>query len=101
MSKQYSQRLRQKGRATHVRFLGIPKYVTDSAEFGELGAWPLKLLLELARHYNGKNNGDLSCSYTQLCSRGWNSSATLDKTRKDLLKGVEAAAASAATACES
>ncbi len=78
-------RLRKQGRATHSGFLGIPKYVFRAQEFGELSAWALKLLIELAGQYNGSNNGNLSCSYTQLHRRGWNSSATLDKARKALI----------------
>lgn len=85
MANQERKLLKMKGRATHNDFLGIPKYVCKSPEFGQLGAWPLKLLVEIARHYNGNNNGNLSCSYTQLKDRGFNSSSTLDKAKKHLL----------------
>lgn len=65
-------------------FLGIPHYVFRSEEFGQLGAWELKLLIELAGHYNGFNNGDLSAAMSVLRERGWNSTGTLSKAIRKL-----------------
>lgn len=73
------------GRAP-ARFVGIPDYVFKSAEFGALDGWSLKLLIELAGGYNGFNNGDLSCAWSDLRSRGWNSTGTLWKALRGLLE---------------
>lgn len=43
--------------------------------------------MELASQYNGRNNGDLSATYTDLHARGWSSNDVLQRA----LKGLEAA----------
>lgn len=78
MANETKRRLRQKGRGA-ARYVGIPDYVFKSAEFGELDGWALKLLIELAGQYNGFNNGDLSCAWSDMSQRGWKSKGTLWK----------------------
>lgn len=85
MSKEEKRRRRLKGRSSSHSYLGIPHYILRSAEFGQLEPWALKLLIELAGNYNGKNNGDLSAAYSVLKGRGWNSPSTLNRAIKQLL----------------
>lgn len=68
-------------------YLGIPHYVVRSEEFGQLGAWELKLLVELAAQYNGYNNGDFSAAMSILRTRGWHSTGTLSKALAKLRDG--------------
>lgn len=76
-----SQRSRwnHKGRSAGPSFIQIPHYVLDSPQWAELPGYGLKLLMELARQYRGKNNGDLSAAWSVLRKRGWRSETTLDK----------------------
>ncbi|MBL8261658.1 MAG: hypothetical protein JNM58_04470 [Xanthomonadaceae bacterium] len=84
MARSTARRRRQTGRsaATH---LGIPHYVLRSPEFGALNGWEVKLLVEVAGQYNGYNNGDLSCTWSQLARRGWRSNGTVRKALDSLL----------------
>lgn len=77
MANDAKRRRRQHGRRTDHSYLGIPHYILRSPEFGGLDPWALKLLIELAGNYNGKNNGDLSAAFSTLSKRGWNSPGTL------------------------
>lgn len=86
MANDDKRRRRQKGRGSEHSFMGIPHYIVRSAEFGELEPWPLKLLIELAANFNGKNNGDLSAAFSVLQKRGWNSPGTLNSAIKRLLR---------------
>ncbi|MEQ1511174.1 MAG: hypothetical protein ABL934_00675 [Lysobacteraceae bacterium] len=73
------------GRAS-ASHLGIPHYVLNSPQFGALNGWEIKLLVEVAGQYHGFNNGNLSCTWSQLASRGWRSNGTLRKSLKTLLE---------------
>lgn len=86
MANQSKQRRRQTGRRSEHSYMGIPHYIVRSAEFGSLEPWPLKLLIELAANFNGKNNGDLSAAFSVLEDRGWNSPGTLNRAIKKLLR---------------
>lgn len=79
-----TRRRKQTGRST-ATFLGIPHYVFRSPEFGALNGWEAKLLIEVAGQYNGHNNGDLSCTWSQLALRGWRSNGTVRQALKALL----------------
>lgn len=85
MANNAKQRLRKTGRRADHTYLGIPHYILRSPQFGELEPWALKLLIELASNYNGKNNGDLSAAYSVLKKRGWRSAGTLNSALKRLL----------------
>lgn len=85
MSKEQKRRLRQKGRSAGG-YLGIPHYIVRSIEFAQIEPWALKLLIELAGNYNGKNNGDLSAAFSVLKNRGWNSPGTLNGALRCLLE---------------
>lgn len=84
MGREQTRRRKATGRSA-ATYLGIPHYVTRSDEFGQLDGWELKLLVELAAKYNGFNNGDLSCAFSQLKLRGWRSNGTLWKALRGLL----------------
>ena len=86
MANDAKRRRRQKGRRIEGGYLGIPHYILRSTEFGALDPWSLKLLIELAGNYNGKNNGDLSAAFSTLAKRGWNSPGTLFGTITRLLE---------------
>ncbi|BCT93525.1 hypothetical protein LYSHEL_25490 [Lysobacter helvus] len=85
MANDTTRRFRKRGRASEHSYLGIPHYILRSQEFGGLDPWALKLLIELAAHYTGKNNGDLSAAFSVLRHRGWRSPGTLNKAIKRLL----------------
>jgi hypothetical protein len=85
MANDEKRRRRQHGRRTEHSFLGIPHYIVRGPEFGAIEPWALKLLIELAASYNGKNNGNLSAAYSTLRERGWNSPGTLNKAINQLV----------------
>ncbi len=62
------------GRGKIPPFLMIPHWIIDTPEFAALKGTPLKLLVDLSRQYNGKNNGDLSPSTLR---QRWRSHDTL------------------------
>lgn len=80
-----TKRRKLKGRSV-ATYLGIPHYVFRSPEFGALSGWEVKLLIEVAGQYNGHNNGDLSCTWSQLAPRGWRSNGTVRKALDALLR---------------
>jgi len=75
-----------KGRRNSRPHIQLLKFVLDSEEFGQLSGNAIKLLLELHRHYNGFNNGDLCATWSQLKDRGWKSRSTLHRSTQELLE---------------
>jgi hypothetical protein len=73
-----------KGRAKSRGFTGIPHHVQDSPAFRQTNGWDSRLLLDIARQYNGFNNGDLSATWKQMSELGWKSKGTLDASLKNL-----------------
>lgn len=70
-------------------FIRLPHTVMRSHTYANLSAYGVKLLVDLANQFNGKNNGDLSLAYSVLKSKGWQSPSTLNKAIKELLvKGL-------------
>ena len=69
----------------YPQFVGVPTVVTDHPDFINLSAIAVKLLLNLARQFNGYNNGDLCATLSLLKPRGWNSNSQLTKAKKELL----------------
>jgi hypothetical protein len=59
--------------------------VLGSEAYRSLGGWEVKLLVDIASQFSGKNNGDLGASWTVMQSRGWNSPGTLNNALKGLL----------------
>ena len=66
------------------RFLALPYTVLDSPAFLHLPAPAVRLLLDVARQYNGENNGKLLASNKYLSTRGWTSHDTALRARRDL-----------------
>jgi hypothetical protein len=75
-----------RGRAKKGRFAGIPHSVMESESYYLSSGNALKLLLELAKQYNGYNNGDLSAAFSVLKSRGWRSKKTLARCLAELIE---------------
>lgn len=78
-------RAKLKGRRSTAPFLQLPKDVLGSDAYTSLGGWEVKLLVDIASQFNGKNNGDLTAAWSVMRERGWKSPGTLNKALKALL----------------
>lgn len=67
-------------------FAAIPWSVIDSEGFRKLSYSARALLLEIARQYNRKNNGQLLASYAFLRKRGWSSADTIHRAKRELIE---------------
>jgi hypothetical protein len=67
------------------RFLGIPLNVLESEAYRSLRASSVKMLVDLAKQYNGYNNGDFTAAYSVLRRHGWNSKGTIQSALKELM----------------
>lgn len=76
---------KHRGGAIGEKFLMLPLSVYEAPQFAKLKPWSVRLLIDLVSQYNGRNNGDLSAAWKVLRPRGWNSEATLNKAKKELL----------------
>lgn len=63
----------------------FPRHMLRSKQFYALSPKAKQLLIELASQYTSYNNGDLTAAWTVLKKCGWNSSATLDLAKKELV----------------
>lgn len=79
-------RQKVKGRKTKGRFLALPASVVESDEYKSLSGNAVKLLLALLYQYKGRNNGDLSASYTIMRTMGFVSKDTLQRAKNELLE---------------
>jgi len=79
-------RNRVKGRSEAGRFAGIPHAVMHHPDFIDLSANAVRLLLEMARQYNGHNNGDLSAAWSLMRARGFRSETTLTRALHELME---------------
>lgn len=77
-------RLRHKGRRESGTFTRVPHALQDCANWRQCSATGIKLLLDLARQYNGRNNGDLSAALSVLRPFGWNSPDTVGNALREL-----------------
>lgn len=66
-------------------FLALPHEMLNGRKFRALTASGVKLLIDIASQYNGKNNGDLCAAWKIMHPKGWRSEATLDRAKKELL----------------
>ena len=66
-------------------FIAIPWTVVDCTAYKKLSHPAKSLLLEIARQYKGTNNGKLIATYAYLRTRGWNSSDTITRAKRELL----------------
>ncbi len=83
MAKPFS-RKKHKGRRESGNFTLIPHAVQDSQNWRACSGTGIKLLCDLARQYNGSNNGDLGASLAVLAPRGWKSPSTLNHALHEL-----------------
>lgn len=67
------------------QFVALPHAVLDSPNYKLLSPRRIKLLLDIAVQYNGKNNGDLQAAWRCMETRGWKSRDTLSKALRELL----------------
>lgn len=77
-------RYRSKARG-NARFLGLPHEWLHSEQWTRLDPFEIKLLIDLAAQYNGRNNGDFTAAWSVMKRRGWRSPGTLNKALKGLL----------------
>jgi hypothetical protein len=70
-------RRKHKGRRESGSFTAIPHAVQDSPNWRRSSATAIKMLCDIARQFNGRNNGDLGASLTVMAPRGWTSSETI------------------------
>lgn len=66
-------------------FAGIPRRLMESDDYKSLSGNAVKLLVELCGQYKGKNNGDLSCEWSKMKTRGFNSDNTVSRAKKELI----------------
>ena len=81
MAASYAKSKGRREAGTFSRFLHV---VEDHPDFLNLSGSALKVLHWFMRQYNGKNNGNLSATITQLKHRGVASPATLTKALDEL-----------------
>ena len=67
-------------------FLALPLAMLNCPKYRALSSSAVKLLIDIASQYNGKNNGDLSAAWKVMKPKGWRSEATLDRAKKELLE---------------
>jgi hypothetical protein len=70
---------------TYPGYLHLPQVLTAEDDFISLSGSALKLLIDVARQYNGSNNGDLCMAMTLMKVRGWNSNNLLSKAKQELI----------------
>ena len=71
------------------RYALIPGRVLESVAYKSLSARGHLLLSNLLSQFSGRNNGDLSATYSEMKKRGFGSKATLSRALKELLiKGL-------------
>lgn len=80
-----SKRQKFTGRGKDHSFLRLPHFVLDSDEFAALSGNATKLLLDAAKEYKGKNNGDINLTWRRLVGRGWASQGTAHRAKNELL----------------
>lgn len=68
-------------------FIALPWSVLDCPGYLALSTHARALLLEIARQYVRDNNGRLLASRAYMGARGWKSSDTLTKAKRELLEG--------------
>jgi hypothetical protein len=78
-------RQKHKGRRESGTFTLIPHAVQDSANWYACTGTAIKLLCDLARQYNGNNNGDLCAALSVLKPRGWRRGETIMHAVRELL----------------
>jgi len=86
MSSGAKKRKRQRGRTTAGRFVSLPHVVLEASSYINLSPRAVKLLLDIAFQYDGRNNGNLTVAWGFMEERGWSSKDTLSKAVQDLIE---------------
>lgn len=81
MAKSYG---KSKGRRESGGFVLLPHALLNHPDFISLTPTGLRVLLWLAKHFNGRNNGDLSVTAGQVKTFGIGSSASLSRALAEL-----------------
>lgn len=68
-----------------THFIKMPAVVLKSTAYINLSHTAARLLWDIALQYVGTNNGSLLASEVYLKKRGWNSSGTIDRAKRELL----------------
>lgn len=80
-------RARITGRRSCRPFLGLPKDMLNSPEFAALSPPAVKITLDIARLYNGQNNGAIQAPYLALQrERHWRSRTSLFRAIGEALR---------------
>jgi len=78
---------RKRGAAiTPGGFLMLQHRMLDCEAFTRLSSQAIRMLIDIARQFNGKNNGQLLGSGAYLRTRGWTSNDMMQKARNELLE---------------
>jgi hypothetical protein len=72
-------------RANTKRFAGVPHAVMENRNYIGLSFSARSLLFEIAKQYNGHNNGKLCAIPDQLISRGFKAANTVYSAAKELV----------------
>lgn len=64
----------------------MPHALLDTPFYISLSTKAKTLLIDMARQYNGFNNGDLQCTFSCMKKKGWKSDDTLTKAHRQLLE---------------
>ena len=75
-----------KGRKLTSTFSALPHHVQDSETFISLSNKAVRLLLNMLRYFNGRNNGDIACTFSMMSKRGWKSDQHMRKARDELIE---------------
>ncbi len=73
------------GRSDGGGFFALPQAVLESPNYPMLSAHAVKLLCDMGAQFKGKNNGDLSATWSLMNKRGWKSRDTLAHALAELL----------------
>jgi hypothetical protein len=71
---------------TYPGYLHLPDALTAHVDFYSLNGSVMRLLIYIARQYNGRNNGDLCATLSLLKSFGWTSNDQITKAARELIK---------------
>ncbi len=76
---------KSKGRkAKPARYISIPSHALESDAGKSITGIEMRLLVHLLLQYNGRNNGNLSPTYSLMKDYDWSSTGTLHKARQGL-----------------
>lgn len=78
-------RAKNKKRSDAGQYFVIPHHIMDYPDWQRLTPNAIRLLLELLKQYNGRNNGDFTAAWTIMQKRGFHSQTTLNDALKCLM----------------